>query len=88
VPWEIQRALVEVFDLPLSAPNLELFGQGVAHAFSAPTLRYTHRVDGVQLPPEWQVYRQEHAGAAQLADDGRALVEAMPSRWVEMKLRH
>lgn len=47
VPWEIQRALVEVFNLPLAVPNLELFGDGVAHAFSAPTLRYT-------APSEWQ----------------------------------
>lgn len=30
VPWEVQRALVEVFDLPLSVPDLEPFGHGVA----------------------------------------------------------
>lgn len=47
VPWEIQRALAEVFDLPLSVPDLELFGHGVSHAFASPILRYT-------TPAEWE----------------------------------
>ncbi len=66
VPWEIQRALVEVFDLPLSVPDLELFGSGAAHAFSAPTLRYTAPAEweGIQLPPEWQDELERRTGPA------------------------
>lgn len=66
VPWEIQRALVEVFDLPLSVPDIELFGHGVAHAFSAPTLRYTAPTEwhGVPLPTEWQQELQRRAAQA------------------------
>jgi len=46
VPWEIQRALGEVFDLPLAVPDLELFGDGVAHALLSPVaaLLGAHRV--------------------------------------------
>ena len=41
VPWEIRQALISVFGLRRAVPELELFGAGVAHAFSAPSLRYT-----------------------------------------------
>lgn len=56
VPWELRRALIEVFDLPSVVPDLELFGLGVAHAFSAPSLRYKAPAEwrGIPLPPEWQ----------------------------------
>lgn len=66
VPWEIQRALVEVFDLPFPVPDLELFGDGVAHAFSAPTLRYSAPTEwrGVSLPLEWQEEIRRRAGPA------------------------
>ncbi|GCB01841.1 hypothetical protein NCCNTM_54750 [Mycolicibacterium sp. NCC-Tsukiji] len=47
VPWEIRRALISVFGLQRAIPDLELFGAGVAHAFSAPSLRYT-------APTQWQ----------------------------------
>lgn len=52
VPWEIRRALIEVVGLPMIAPELELFGQGVAHALASPTLRYTAPAvsKGLQLP--------------------------------------
>jgi hypothetical protein len=166
VPWEIHRALVTVFDLPTSVPDLGLFGLGVAHAFAAPSLRYTVPTEraGIVLPPEWQDALLQRRGAAfetlilaggvpeiarlrlhdhknltddrfvqgqrsvagwieelgrrrledimlatafadiggplaraatelgitaeQLADNARAIIEAIPSRWVEMKLRH
>ena len=60
VPWEIHRALVTVFDLPTSVPDLELFGPGVAHAFAAPSLRYTAPTEweGIVLPPELQALQQ------------------------------
>lgn len=66
VPWEIQRALVEVFDLSVAVPDLELFGDGVAHAFSAPTLVYSAptKWHGISLPSEWQVKLQRAAGPA------------------------
>lgn len=170
VPWEIQRALVEVFAFPSVVPDLPLFGPGVAHALSAPTMRFPvpTELNGVPLPPELQrhllqrgtaifeemllaavvpdgmpdsmrlvlhdfknltdarfVQGQERVAdflqqvgrhrledlmlrtafediraplreaatrvgvdAEQLSYNGRALIEAMPSRWVEMKLRH
>jgi hypothetical protein len=170
VPWEIHRALVTVFDLPTSVPDLRLFGLGVAHAFAAPGLRYTAPTEweGIVPPPEWQHALLQRGGAAfealiladvmpkgvpeiarlglhdhknltddrfvqgqravagwieelgrhrlgdimlatafgdiseplalaatelgitaeQLADNARAIIEAIPSRWVEMKLRH
>ncbi|MUL47109.1 hypothetical protein FZI85_04055 [Mycobacterium sp. CBMA293] len=47
VPWEIRRALISVFGLQRAVPKLELFGDGVAHAFSAPSLRYA-------APAQWQ----------------------------------
>ncbi len=66
VPWEIQRALVEVFDLPLAVPDFELFGDGVAHAFSAPALRYSAPTEwhGIPLPSKWQEELQRRAGPA------------------------
>jgi hypothetical protein len=66
VPWEIQRALVEVFDLPHAIPDLELFGDGVAHAFSAPTLCYSAPTEwhGIPLASEWQEELQRRAGQA------------------------
>lgn len=64
VPWEIRRALVKFFDLPLSVPHLELFGSGVVHAFAAPTLRYTAPTEweNIQLPSEWQDELERRAG--------------------------
>lgn len=66
VPWEIQRALVEVFGLPLEVPTLKLFGDGVAHAFSAPTLRYLAPIEwhANPLSLEWQEKLQRRAGPA------------------------
>ena len=66
VPWEIERALVEVFNLPLAVPDLELFGDGVAHAFSAPTMRYVAPGEwhGISLPSESQEELQRRAEPA------------------------
>lgn len=66
VPWEIERALVEVFHLPTGGSSLELFGSGVAHAFSAPTLRYTAPTEwqGIELPVERQDELKRRAGPA------------------------
>jgi hypothetical protein len=54
VPWELQRAMVEVFDLPYTVPDLQLFGPGVAHAFSAPNLCYTapKQWHDIAIPPK------------------------------------
>lgn len=56
VPWEIRRALIEVLNLPVSAPTLELFGPGVAHALASPGLQYTAPTEykGLQLPESVQ----------------------------------
>lgn len=66
VPWEIHRALVEVFDLPLAVPDLAVFGDGVAHAFSAPALHYSAPSEwhDIPLPSEWQDELQRRAGPA------------------------
>jgi hypothetical protein len=71
VTWEIQRALVEVFDLPLALPELRLFGNGVAHAFSAPTLRYSAPTEwhGVALPSKWQEELQRRSRTGLRGDD-------------------
>lgn len=66
VPWELRRALVEVFNLPTVVPDLRVFGAGVAHAFAAPTLRYTAPAEwqGNHLPPAVQDELQRQAGPA------------------------
>lgn len=66
VPGEIRRALVTVFELPTVVPELEIFGRGVAHAFAAPTLRYTAPTEwqGIPLRPDWQDELQRRAAPA------------------------
>lgn len=42
VPWEIRKAIVEILGLQANgAPELDIFGSGVAHAMAISTLRYT-----------------------------------------------
>lgn len=52
VPWEIERALIDSFDLDLSSEELDLFGFGVAHASASSSLRYVAPAEyrGVPLP--------------------------------------
>jgi hypothetical protein len=169
VPWEIRQALNTVFDLPVSVPDLELFGTGTAHAFGVPDLGYKaptqwqdvlppvlqnalqerceaefeaiilgdvmpqggpevarlrlhnhknladdrfvegqeavadwigelgrHRLEDVMLATAFLDISEPLALAAtglgitgeQLADNAQPVIEAIPSRWVEMKLRH
>lgn len=54
VPWEVRRSLIEVFELPLSLPQLQLFGQGAAHALDMPSARYEPPAafDGILLSDE------------------------------------
>lgn len=170
VPWEISRALVAVLGLPHSIPDMAILGEGAAHAFARPTLRYTAPTEweGHALPPDVRMELQRRAnpeyetlllagatpegmpddmrivlndvksltderfvqgqrnvaeaitkfgrhrleevmiastyadimdplvragielgvGMDELLDNMRPIVEAIPSRWVEMKLRH
>ena len=77
VPREIRRALVAVFDLPTTVPDLGLFGPGVAHAFAAPSLRYTAPTEwkGIVLPPALQEVLQQRCGAE---FEARILADVMP----------
>lgn len=170
VPWEIRRALVTVLGLPQAIPDMAIYGEGAAHAFGRPTLRYTAPTewDDHALPPDVRMELQRSAnpeyetlllagatpegvpddrrivlndvksltdarfvegqrnvaeavrklgrhrleevmiastfadivdplvragielgvGLDELLDNMRPIVEAIPSRWVEMKLRH
>lgn len=51
VPWEIRKALIEVFELDAPTPGLQLFGETAAHAHALPSLRYTapEEHEGVML---------------------------------------
>lgn len=66
VPWETRRAVAEVLGLAVSVPSIQLFGEGAAHAFASPTLRYTapDQFKGHQLPPEVRAELQRTAGDA------------------------
>lgn len=52
VPSEVERALIDSFDLDVAVAELDLFGFGVAHASASPSLRYVAPVEyrGVPLP--------------------------------------
>lgn len=41
VPWEIRKALIEVFELDVPLPELQMFGETAVHALALPSLRYT-----------------------------------------------
>ena len=77
VPWELRRALVQVFDLPVVIPDLNLFGAGVAHAFAAPTLKYTAPAErqGIPLSPPIGMKKQD---TTRTSTRSRALSAADP----------
>jgi hypothetical protein len=56
VPWEIRRALIDTFDLPIAHEELDLFGSGICHAAASPALRYMAPAEyqGVLLPAHVQ----------------------------------
>ncbi len=72
VPWEIRRAIIEVFDLNVRLPELQLFGETAAHAHALPSLRYPipDEVDGTNLSEEQK----------------RQLYEVAVPKWEEMIL--
>lgn len=54
VPWEIRRALIEVFELDVPLPELSVFGEGAAHATNKPSFRFASPAafDGIALTPD------------------------------------
>ncbi|BBY62825.1 hypothetical protein [Mycolicibacterium helvum] len=65
VPWEIRRALIDVFDLQLHLRDLDLFGSGMAHAFAREDLRMDAPAEWhAALPPELYGVMKERWDAA------------------------
>ncbi|KAB1650399.1 hypothetical protein [Pseudoclavibacter endophyticus] len=62
-PWEIRRALIDTFGLPIPVEELDLFGSGIAHAAASPALSYVAPAEylGVPLPAHVQQELQRRA---------------------------
>lgn len=70
VPWEIRRAMVEEFDLDVEVQDIEIFGDGVAHAAGSEDLSSAvlDRIGDLALPEDVRV---------EVERSGRAAYEAM-----------
>lgn len=89
VPWELDRALAQVHGLEPSVGDLEIFGQGAAHAFNSPALTYKAPAEfnGVPLSAAVQALLSVLAGPmverALLADAGPPGIAGLPRVQIE-----